>query len=186
MPVKKILKEHETSMKKCVEYLHNEFKGVRTGRASTGLVDNIKVEYYGSMTPINQMANVNAPDATNILIKPFDPSSLKNIEKAIKASDVGLNPIAENGAIRISVPPLSEERREKIADQVKQMGEAQKIAIRNVRRDANKKLDDDEKNKVISEDDRDHAKKEVDQMTKKYTEEIEEHTKAKIEEVMTV
>lgn len=186
MPAKRIVKEHEDAMKKCVEFLEKEYKSVRTGRASTGLVDNIKVEYYGNLTPINQMANVNAADAGSIMIKPFDPSSIKDIERAIKASGVGLNPISEAGAIRVPVPPLSQERRKQIAGQIKQMAEAQKIAMRNVRRDGNKKLDDEQKAKAISEDERDSAKKEIDEIIKKLTATIDAMTKAKTEEVMTV
>ncbi|MGE4285991.1 MAG: ribosome recycling factor [Phycisphaerae bacterium] len=182
----KIVKEHETSMKKCVEYLEHEFRGVRTGRASTGLVDSIRVEYYGNPTPISQLATVSTPDATNIIVKPFDPSIVKEIEKAIKASGAGFNPISESGMVRVPVPPLSQDRRKQIVGQLKQMAEAQKIAIRNVRRDANKKLDDEQKAKTISEDERDHCKKEIDELTKKFTLELDNVLKAKTEEVMTV
>lgn len=184
MPLKQVMKEHESSMVKAVEFLESEFKGLRSGRASTGLVDNIRVDYYGNMTPINQLAAVATPDATSIIIKPFDASCLKDVEKALKSSEVGLNPQVEGKAIRINVPPLSEDRRKQISGQIKQMGEQAKVSIRNIRRDANKKIDDLEKAKEITEDLRDKAKKDVDEITKKYTEQIEKETKAKMDEVM--
>ncbi|WP_222566331.1 ribosome recycling factor [Limihaloglobus sulfuriphilus] len=171
-------------MTKTVQFLEDEFRGVRTGRASTGLVENMKIDYYGSMTPLKQMASLSIAEATQILIKPFDPSSVKNIEKAIKTSDLGLTPMADGGTIRLPIPPLSEERRQKIAAQLKQMAEQQKIAIRNIRRDANKQLDDEEKSKVITEDDRDKGKKDIDDMTKKYSDQIDNILKDKIKEVM--
>lgn len=184
MPTKAILKEHETSMQKAVEFLDNEYKGLRTGRASTGLVENLRVAYYGNMTPLKQIASISTPDATSIMIKPFDPSASKDIEKAIKTSDLGLTPMVDGQVIRLPVPPLSGERRKVIAGQVKQMAEQARIAVRNIRRDANKQLDDEEKAKSISEDDRDKAKKLVDDMTKKYTEQIDVHAKNKTEEIM--
>jgi ribosome recycling factor len=184
MPVRAILKNHEESMKKAVQFLEDEFRSVRTGRASTGLVENLKIDYYGSMTPLKQMASLSVAEATQILIKPFDPSSVKNIEKAIKSSDLGLSPMTDGNAIRLPIPPLSEERRQKIAGQLKQMAEQQKVAIRNIRRDANKQLDDEEKAKAITEDDRDKAKKDIDELTKKYSDRIDEVLKDKTKEVM--
>ncbi len=184
MPTRAIIKEHELSMKKAVEFLDNEYKSLRTGRASTGLIDNLRVLYYGNMTPLNQMATITAPDAGSLVIKPFDPASVKDIVKAIKASDLGLTPMAEGQIIRLPVPPLSGERRKHIASQVKQMAEQARIALRNIRRDANKQLDDEEKNKAISEDQRDSAKKEVDELTKKYTSEVDEHCKKKTDDVL--
>lgn len=184
MPTKAILKEHEVSMHKAVEFLDKEYKGLRTGRASTGLVDNLRVLYYGNMTPLNQMATISAPDATSLVIKPFDPASAKDIEKAIKASDLGLTPMTDGQMIRLPIPPLSGERRKQIASQVKNMAEQAKISLRNIRRDANKLIDDEEKNKAISEDDRDKAKKVTDELTKKYTAEVDSHCKAKTDEVL--
>lgn len=184
MPVRAIIKSHEESMKKAVHFLAEEFKSVRTGRASTGLVDNLKVEYYGNLTPLNQMASISVADATQIIIKPFDPSAVKLIEKAIKASDLGLTPMTDGNAIRLPIPPLSEERRKKIATQIKQMSEAQKVALRNIRRDANKHLDDEQKSKTITEDDRDRGKKDVDELIKKYTSQIDQMLKDKTKEVM--
>ncbi len=184
MPTRAIVKEHETSMKKAVDFLDNEYKSLRTGRASTGLIDNLRVLYYGNMTPLNQMATINAPDAGSLVIKPFDPASGKDIEKAIRTSDLGLTPMTDGQVIRLPIPPLSGERRKQIASQVKQMAEQARISIRNIRRDANKHLDDEEKSKLISEDQRDSAKKEIDELTKKYTAEIDSHCKKKTDDVL--
>jgi ribosome recycling factor len=184
MPAEKIVKDHGNSMDKTVEHLKSEFKSVRTGMASTGLVDSLRVEYYGTPTPVNQMASVVAPDATSIVIKPFDPSSIKDIVKAIQTSDLGLNPAADGKTVRLTIPPLSEERRKQIVTQVKQMGEQSKISVRNIRRDANKALDDEQKAKTISEDQRDKGKKDIDGLTKKYIGKIDEIIKAKSQEIM--
>lgn len=184
MPSDKIVNDHKNSMEKSVEHLMTEFRGVRTGRASTGLVENLKVEYYGTLTPVVQMATLVAPDATSIVIKPFDPSSIKDIVKAVQTSDLGLNPTADGKTVRLTIPPLSEERRKQIVQQIKQMGEKSKISVRNIRRDANKALDDEQKNKVISEDLRDKGKKDIDALTKKYVSKIDEVVKAKSAEIM--
>lgn len=184
MPTREILNLHENNMKKTVEYLQSELKGVRTGRASTGLVENLRVDYYGSPTPLNQMATISTPDAASIIIKPFDPTSLKDIEKAIKTSDLNMPPNPDGKVIRLNVPPLSGERRQQFAIQVKQIGEKAKISVRNIRRDGNKQLDDEQKAKVISEDDRDKSKRDLDEMTKTYTIKIDSAIKAKSEEIM--
>ena len=185
MPTKQIISEHRKSMDKAIEYLRNELKGVRTGRASTGLVENLRVEYYGNPTPLNQMATIAVPSPDSIIIKPFDPSSLADIEKAIRNSDLSLAPIAEGKVVRLSIPPLSTERRQQIVTQIKQLGEQSKVSIRNIRRDAMKQLEDEEKDSVITEDDREKGKKEVDSMTKEYTEEIDKIIKGKSEEIMS-
>jgi ribosome recycling factor len=184
MPSEKIVKDHGNSMAKTIEHLKSEFRGVRTGRASTGLVENLKVEYYGTLTPVSQMASLVAPDATSIVIKPFDPSGIKDIVKAIQTSDLGLNPISDGKTVRLTIPPLSEERRKQIVQQIKQMGEKSKISVRNIRRDANKALDDEQKNKTISEDMRDKGKKDIDTLTKKYIAQIEDVVKVKSDEIM--
>ena len=185
MPTQKIIAEHESSMKKTVEFLQTELRSVRTGRASAGLVENLSVEYYGSPTPLKQMATIATPDADMIIIKPFDPVSLKDIEKAIKNSDLSLAPMLDGKVVRLSVPPLSGERRDQLAQQVKQMGEKTKVSIRNIRRDANKILDEEQKNKVITEDDRDKGKNDIDNLTKKFTDKIDAVVKAKSEEIMS-
>ena len=147
MPTQKIVNEHKAMMEKALDYLHNEFKAVRTGRASTGLVENIRVDYYGNPTPLKQLATLSAPEASMIVIKPFDPASVKEIEKAIRNSDLSIAPISDGKIIRLNVPPLSQERRKQLVGQVKQLSEQSKISIRNIRRDAIKKLEDAEKAK---------------------------------------
>ncbi len=184
MPVNQIISDSENKMKKAVQYLHDELKSVRTGRASTGLVENIKVEYYGTSTPLKQMATLATPEADMILIKPFDPSSAKDIEKAIKNSDLSIAPVMDGKMVRLTIPPLSEERRKQLVNQVKQLGEQAKVSIRNIRRDANKDFDKKEKEKVITEDDRDDGKKTIDDITKKYTEKIDEVVKSKSDEIL--
>jgi ribosome recycling factor len=130
------------------------------------------------------MASLVAPDATSIVIKPFDPSGIKDIVKAIQTSDLGLNPTADGKTVRLTIPPLSEERRKQIVQQIKQMGEKAKISVRNIRRDANKILDDEQKNKTISEDLRDKGKKDIDALTKKNVAQIDKVVKTKSDEIM--
>ncbi|MGB8226242.1 MAG: ribosome recycling factor [Sedimentisphaerales bacterium] len=184
MPTQKVVNEHKNMMQKVLEHLHSEFKSVRTGRASTGLVENIRVEYYGTPTPLRQLASLSAPEANMIIIKPFDPASIKEIEKAIKNSDLSIAPISDGKVVRLNIPPLSGERRKQLASQVKQLGEQSKVSIRNIRRDGNKKLEDEEKAKTITEDDRENGKKEIDGLTKIYTDSIDQATKAKTDEIM--
>ena len=185
MSVKEIIGEHKTSMEKTVEYLQNDLRAVRTGRASPGLVEGLKVDYYGSPTPLKQLAAIAVPEATMLVIKPFDPGVLKEIEKAIKNSELSLAPIADGKVIRLNIPALSGERRTQLVAQVKHTAEQTKVSIRNVRRDANKALDDEQKNKTITEDDRDKGKKDMDNLTKEYTDKVDAAVKAKSEEIMS-
>jgi len=185
MPVKQVITESENRMKKAVEVLQDEFKGVRTGRASTGLVENIRVEYYGNPTPLKALAALSTPQADMILVKPFDPSSIKDIDKAILASDVGLTPMVDGKVIRLNVPALTEERRRQLAHQVKGMGEQSKISVRNVRRDAIKQLEKEEKEKAIAEDDSKKGQKQLDDMTKQYVDKIDQTVKHKSDEIMS-
>ncbi len=184
MPVKEIVREHEDTMDKTVSYLEENLKSVRTGRASTGLVDGLKVEYYGTPTPLKQLATVATPQADMIVIKPFDPSSVKDIEKAIKNSDLSIAPMVDGKIIRLNIPPLSEERREQLVNQVKQQGEDAKISLRNIRRDANKQLEKEEKDSAITEDDLRMGKEQIDDITKKHTQKIDELVEEKSEEIM--
>jgi ribosome recycling factor len=184
MPTTKIVMEHKEQMTKALDYLRGELRSVRTGRASAGLVENLMVEYYGSPTPLKQIATIAVPEAAMIVIKPFDPASLKDIDRAIKNSELSLAPIADGKLIRLNIPPLSEERRKQIVQQVRQMGEKAKVSVRNIRRDANKQLDEEQKSKAISEDDRDKGKKDIDNLTKEYADKIDEVIKAKSEEIM--
>ncbi|MHC4389019.1 MAG: ribosome recycling factor [Planctomycetota bacterium] len=184
MPVREIVNDCESKMKKAVEVLHSDLKTVRTGRASTGLVENIKVDYYGTPTPLKQLATLAAPGADMIVIKPFDPGSVKEIEKAIKSSDLSIAPLVEGKLIRLNVPPLSGERRTQLVGQAKQTGEQAKVSIRNIRRDANKQLEKEQKDKVITEDDLEKGKKQIDDITKEYTDKIDSAIKNKSDEIM--
>jgi len=184
MPTKEIVSDNETKMKKVVDFLHEELKAVRTGRASTGLVENMKVDYYGTPTPLKQMATLATPQADMVVIKPFDPSSLKEIEKAIKNSDLSIAPIVDGKLIRLNIPALSEERRTQLVGQAKQMGEQAKVSIRNIRRDANKQLEKEQKNKIITEDELDKGKKQVDDITKECVDQVDLVVKKKSDEIM--
>jgi len=184
MPTKEIIHESEAKMKKVVEALANDLKGVRTGRASTALVENIRVDYYGTATPLKQLATLAAPQADVIVIKPFDPASVKEIEKAIKSSELSIAPLVDGKLIRLSIPPLSEERRKQLVQQAKQTGEQTKVSIRNIRREANKQLEKEQKDKLITEDDRDRGKQRIDDVTKEYTDKVDLVVKNKSDEIM--
>jgi ribosome recycling factor len=184
MPSREIISENKSRMKKAVEILHDELKAVRTGRASTGLVENIKADYYGTPTPIKTIAAVSIPQYDMIVIKPFDPASVRDIEKAIKNSDLSIAPVVDRGLIRLSVPPLSEERRKELVAQVKQMGEQTKVSIRNIRREANRQLEKQQKDKVITEDELQSGKKQIDDVTREYTDEVDSVVKNKSDEIM--
>jgi len=184
MSYEEILLDAEERMEKAVAVLKNNLSGIRTGRANPGLVDSLKVEAYGSPTPIKQLASVGAPEPTQIVIRPYDPGTIKDIEKAILASDLGLNPQNDGKLVRINIPPLSTEVRRKLVSRIKELTEEAKVAIRNIRRDANKAADHAEKDKAISEDERDSLKDEIQELTKKYEAEATESSKAREKEVM--
>ena len=186
MTSEEILFETEEKMEKSVDFLRQEYRTIRTGRASTALVEHVRVEYYGAPTPLKQIANLSTPEANLIVIKPFDASSLKDIEKALIAANIGITPMSDARLIRLVVPPLSGERRQQLANQVKQMAEQARVNIRNARRDGNKAFDQAEKDKEITEDERDGGKEEMDELTKKYTEKVDEVLKAKTEEIMAI
>lgn len=185
MDLKQIHKDAEQSMHKAVDYLKNELRGVRTGRASTGLVEYVKVDYYGAPTELRQLALVTVPEPQQIVIKPYDPSVNQEIVKAIEKSGLGLNPQADGKQIRVNVPALTGERRKQLVDSVKQMAEQSRVAIRNARRDANKHIDQLKKDKTdpISEDDASDAKEDVQNLTKKYESEVDEAINNKIAEL---
>ncbi len=184
MPANKIISEHEYKMKKAVEILQDELKSVRTGRASTGLIENIKADFYGTPTPLKQMATLATPQADMVVIKPFDPASVKEIEKAIKNSDLSIAPVVDGKLIRLNVPPLSEERRRQLAAQAKQMGEHTKVSVRNIRREVNKQLEKQQKDKLITEDDLDKGRKQIDDITKECTDRVDSIVKNKSDEIM--
>jgi ribosome recycling factor len=184
MPTKATVSDTESKMKKAVDILHDELKTVRSGKASTGLVENIKADFYGIPTPLKQMATLAAPQMDMIVIKPFDPGSIKEIEKAIKASDLSIAPIVDGKVIRLNIPALSEERRKQLVQQAKQTGEQTKVIIRNIRRDANKHFEKQQKDKVITEDDLEKGKKQIDDLTKQYIDKVDELIKSKSDEIM--
>jgi ribosome recycling factor len=186
MPYDDILLDAEERMQKAVDVLLEEFKGVRTGRATPALVENIRVEYYGAPTPLRQLASITIPDPRLIMIKPFDSTSLNQIEKAILKADIGLNPQNDGKLIRLAVPPLSEERRKKMAEVAKDICERAKVSIRNIRRDAIRRSEDEEDQKIISEDEKFRIKDGLQELIDKYQERIEELTNKKIKEIMEV
>ncbi|MEK6767001.1 MAG: ribosome recycling factor [Planctomycetota bacterium] len=169
--------ETKKKMEKTLEILKEEFKSIRSGRATPGLVENIKVNCYGSLMPIKQLANIAAPESQLIVISPYDPSTLKDIEKAIQQSELELTTNSDGKVIRIPIPPLSGDRREKIVAQIREMTEETKISIRNIRREANKHIDKEEKDSILTEDE---AKKVKDQI-QKFTHE----TEAKLNELLS-
>ncbi len=184
MSADEILLDVEERMEKAVEVLKNQLAGIRTGRANPGLVDSLKIDVYGSPTPIKSIASVGAPEPTQIVIRPFDPSTLKDIEKGILAADLGFTPQNDGKLIRINIPPLSTEVRRKLVAQTKKMAEDAKVSIRNVRRDGNKAADNEQKEKLLTEDQRDEVKKEVQDLTKKYEDQVTELAKAREADVM--
>jgi ribosome recycling factor len=183
MATDEILLEIEEKMDTAVDYLRKEFRGIRTGRASAGLVEHVKVDYYGSPTDLRQLATIATPDATMIIIKPFDPSSVKDIEKAIYASGIGITPMTDGKLIRLTVPPLSTERRNQIAGQLKKMAEAARVTIRNARRDGNKEIDRQEKAGEMTEDEARKAKEQVQKLTDDYEKKVTDNLDAKTTEV---
>jgi len=179
-----ILLDTEERMEKAIAVLKSSLAGIRTGRANPGLVDSLRVEVYGSPTPIKQVASVGAPEPNQIVIRPYDPSTLKDIEKAIQASDLGFNPQNDGRVIRLNVPPLSTEVRRKMVSRVKDLAEEARVALRNIRRDGNKMADQAEKDKDLSEDDRDDVKNEIQELTKKYEAVVGEMAKARERDVL--
>lgn len=179
-----ILMDAEERMEKAVEVFHSQLQGLRTGRATPGLVDSIRVEYYGSQTPLKQLASITVPEPQQIVIRPFDAGSISEINKAIQASDVGLAPNSDGRLIRLNIPPLSTERRRQLVSRVKEFAEEARISIRNIRRDANKHADQSQKDKLMSEDDRDKTKEEVQSLTKKFEGRVNDQAAAKEKDVM--
>jgi ribosome recycling factor len=179
-----ILLDVEERMEKAIHVLKGSLAGIRTGRANPGLVDSLRVEVYGSAVPIKQLASVGAPEPTQIVIRPFDPGTMKDIERAIQASDLGFNPQSDGRVIRLNVPPLSMEVRRKMVARIKDLCEEAKVAIRNIRRDGNKTADQSEKDKDLSEDACDNVKSEIQELTKQYEAQVTDMGKAREKDVM--
>ncbi|SEL67278.1 ribosome recycling factor [Stigmatella aurantiaca] len=181
-----VLKELKGRIDKTIDDLKRELAKVRTGRASTAILDGVRVDYYGTPTPLAGVANVNAPEPRLITIKPFDKSVLKEIEKALREANLGINPMNDGEMIRLPFPPLTEERRKDIAKQVKSKGEEHKVAIRNIRRDANEALKEKLKAKTITEDDNKRTSEKVQKETDAGVAKVDEIIAAKEKEVMSV
>jgi ribosome recycling factor len=184
--IEELLKDAEKRMGKAVEVLKGEFAGLRTGRASTVLVEDIKVDYYGTPVTIKQIAQIAVPEPTQITIQPWDTSVIPNIEKAIRESDLGVQPQRDGIIIRINLPPLTEERRRELVRKAGKLAEQARIAIRNVRHEVMKELDKLKKEGGFSEDDIKRAKEELQKITDKFTKKVDELLSKKEEEILTV
>lgn len=184
--IESIRSQTNERMGKTIENLKREFSRIRTGRASASLLEGITVEYYGSTMPVNQVATITIPEARLILIQPWEKSMLNPIEKAIQASDLGLNPQNDGNLIRLPIPPLTEDRRKELYKSCKKISEESKIAIRNIRRDSNEKLKKAEKEKEITQDEQKRSLDEIQKLTDKFTKAIDEQLAIKEKEIMEV
>ena len=184
--ISEVKKNTEAKMQKSIEALKNDLAKVRTGRAHTGLLDHVQVDYYGSMVPVNQVANITLVDGRTIGVQPWEKGMGAKIEKAIRDSDLGLNPAAQGDLIRVPMPPLTEERRRDLTKVVKGEGENAKVAVRNLRRDANNSLKEGVKSKEISEDDERRTQDDIQKLTDKYIAEVDKLVAQKEAELMAV
>jgi len=181
-----LLSETESNMKKTVEVVNKDFGSLRAGRATPSLLEKIAVNYYGTPTPINQMANISAPEARLLVIQPWDKTAMPDIEKAIMKSDLGITPMSDGNIIRLAIPQLTKERRAELVKVIKKKAEEGRVAVRNLRRDANDNLKTQQKNGDMSEDEQRRLQDEVQKLTDKYIKEIDELLAAKEKEIMTV
>jgi len=186
MDMDTVLLDAEERMEKTIESLKKDFGKLRTGRASASLVDGIKADYYGTMTAIGQMATITIPDSRTIAIQPWQKGTIGVVEKAILKSDLGLTPVNDGHTIRISIPPLTEERRKELTKISRKFGEEAKVSIRNIRRDANESLKKMEKDKEITEDDLKKSTEDVQKLTDKYVAEVDKRCAAKEKEIMEI
>ncbi len=184
--LKEVYKETEGRMRGAINALEEDLSGIRTGRAHPGLVERLQVEYYGMPTPLMQLATITVPEPRSLLIRPFDASTLKLIEKGILASDLGLNPNNDGKAIRLNLPPLTEERRRDLVKIVHNRAEEARVAVRNIRRDSMKDLQEFEKEKMISEDERKKGEEELQKLTDRYIEEVNHVSQRKEREILEV
>jgi len=181
-----VLKDLETRMQVAVDLLAREFSGVRTGRANTALLDGVRVEAYGALTPISQMASLSVPDPKTLVIQPWDTSQIPAIEKAILKSDLGLTPSNDGKVIRLSMPTLTEERRKQLAKTVGKLAEEARVAIRNIRRDANERLKALAKDKKVSQDEERRGHDQIQKSTDKFIAKVDELTKKKEQEILAI
>jgi ribosome recycling factor len=186
MTEKEILQRTEKRMSATVEDSKAKLATVRTGRASLAILDGVRIDYYGTPTPLNQVAKLSIPEPTLIVAQPFDPTTLPSIEKAILSSDLGLNPSNDGKLIRIPIPPLTEERRKQLVKKVRSMGEESKTAVRQIRRDANDEVKAAEKESAISEDEAHRFLEEIQKVTDKHTGAVDDLCKAKEQELMEI
>lgn len=184
--LKDVFKEAERKMNAVIDATKREFATIRTGRATPSLLDRISVEYYGTETPLNQLANISVPEPRMLMVQPWDKSAVKAIEKAILASDLGLTPNSDGNVIRIAIPPLTEERRKELVKIVRKEAEEKRVAVRNVRRDANEEVKALEKSGEISEDESRRAQDDIQELTNKYISKIDELLAAKETEILEV
>jgi len=183
---KQIIKDAEEKMKKSIEAFRHELAGMKAGRATPALLDKVRVDYYGTPTPVNQVANIEIPDPRTIAIKPWDRSMIKAIEKAILTSDLGLNPSNDGVVIRLSIPPMTQDRRKELVKVVHKRAEDERVVIRNIRRDANDHIKKAEKEKTVSEDESKRAQDEVQKLTDKFIKEVDQILESKEKEIMEV
>ncbi len=181
-----LIKKTEEKMRKSIDALDREYKSVRAGRANAAVLDRVNVDYYGVPTPVQQMAAISVPEPRTLLITPWDKTTLKDIEKAILTSEIGINPQNDGTCIRLNFPPLTEERRKDIVKDIRKKGEDAKVAVRNQRRDALDKLKALKKNNAITEDDESNGEKKIQNLTDKFCKEIDELANAKEKEIMEI
>ena len=184
--INELFKDVNHRMQMSVEHVKHEFSGLRSSRASVSLVEHIKVQYYGNPTPLNQVANINVPEARLIVVQPWDKKMIGEVEKAIMTADLGLNPVNDGMVVRIPIPALNDERRKELIRHVHRIAEEGRVGIRNVRRDANDQLKKAEKDSEISEDNSKRAVANVQELTDKYIKDIDDAVKSKEEDIMTV
>ena len=176
----------KTKMEKSIQVMLKDFSAIRAGRANPAVLDRVKVDYYGAPTPINQMAAISVAEARVLVVQPWDKSTLKDIEKAIQASDVGINPPNDGNVLRLVFPQLTEDRRKEIVKDVKKTGEECKVAIRSIRRDAMEKFKAMKKNNEITEDDLKNCEDDIQKLTDKYVKEVDEHVAEKEKEILSI
>jgi ribosome recycling factor len=184
--IKDMLSSAESRMRGAIQVLHDDLAAIRTGRANPGLVEKLPVEYYGTPTPLMQLASISVPEPRSLMIKPFDPSTIKVIERAIQASELGLNPNNDGKVIHLNLPPLTEERRRDLVKHVHHRLEESRVAIRNIRRDTQNDMRDFEKEKLISEDELARGEEDLQKLTDRYVEEVAEMGKKKETDIMEV
>jgi ribosome recycling factor len=182
--VKDVLRTFENKLKVSSEHFRKELSRLRTGRANIGIFEDIKVEYYGTLTPINQLASLGIPDPTLITVQPWDPTLLEPLDKAIRAADLGLNPLNDGRTLKVPIPPLDEERRREIAKKIRKMLEEEKTALRNMRRESKELIEQLEKDKKITEDDKFNGLEQLQKLLDDYSKKIEEAAAAKEKEIL--